>query len=74
MLDTHNPDSQISISTADTFILRIIKNYKGDGGVGTFDVEGACLHFWFKSSNFLDARLIRVQNSYNKIKLNFNDL
>ena len=50
--------------------------YKGDGGVGTFDVGGwgACLHFWFKSSNFLGARLIRVRNSYDKIKLNFNDL
>ena len=35
---------------------------------------GPCLHFWFKSSNFLGARLIRVRNSYNKIKLNFNDL
>ena len=25
--------------------------------------EGACLHFWFKSSNFLGARLIRDRNS-----------
>ena len=49
---------------------------KGDGGVGTFDVRGGgpCPHFWFKSSNLLDARLNRVRNSYNKIKLNFNDL
>ena len=48
---------------------------KGDGGDGTFDVGGwACLHFWFKSSNFLAARLISDRNSYNKIKLNFNDL
>ena len=40
---------------------------KGDGGVGTFDVgrggEG-CLHFWFKSSNFLGAR----QNKSNQIE------
>ena len=48
---------------------------KGDGGVGTFHVGGgACLHLWFKSYNFLGARLIRVRNSYNKFKLNFNDL
>jgi len=31
---------------------------------------GACLLFWFKSFNFLAARLIRDQNSWNKIKLN----
>ena len=37
---------------------------KGDGGDGTFDVGGwACLHFWFKSSNFLAAHLISDQNS-----------
>ena len=38
---------------------------KGDGGVGTFDVggEGPCLHFWFKPSNFLGARLISDRNS-----------
>ena len=36
----------------------------GDGGVGMFDVGGgACLHFWFKSSNFLATRLISVRNS-----------
>jgi len=62
-------------------ILKMDKNLpfhvKEDGGVGTFDVgggRGACLLFWFKSSNFLDARLIRVRNTYNNIKLNFNDL
>ena len=40
-----------------------------------FDERGggvACLHFWFKSSNFLAASLIR--KLFPKIKLETNDL
>ena len=53
-----------------------IKYRKGDGGVGTFDVRGGGPAFIFGSNLpiYLDARLIRVRNSYNKIKLNFKDL
>ena len=60
--------------TNQELVLNFVKS-KGDGGDVQYDVRGgACLQFWFKSSNFLDACLIRVRNSYNKIKLNFNDL
>ena len=49
--------------------------FKGDGVEGMFEVGGGdCLHFWFKSSNSLAARLISDRNSKNKIKLIFNDL
>ena len=49
--------------------------FKGDGGVGTFDVGGGpAFIFGSNLPIFLGARLIRVRNSYKKIKLNFNDL
>ena len=44
----------------------IIEYLIGDGRDGIFDVRkggGACLHFWFKSSNFLAAGLLSDRNS-----------
>ena len=49
-------------------IHQILKSLKGMVELAhlMYGWGGPCLHFWFKSSNFLGARLIRVRNSYKK--------
>ena len=59
------------------FLLHVSFMYmcKGDGGVGTFDVGGEGLpSFLVQIFQFFGCTPIRVRNSYDKIKLNFNDL